>query len=218
MTSVAIRRERDQLTNATHAARLEVVELILQGAPLTLERASRRLHYDLARNHLAAVVWSDVTAPPDMERVADALARAAGTSRPLNLPISSSTSWVWLSSRSPLEAEAIRDAMEHDEQVRVALGTPAPSLTGFRKSHLEAMATQRLARRLPNPSPVTTYEDVEVVALATGEEERAVEFVARTLGPLAQAPAELRDTLRIYLREQCSSTRTARVFSAIATQ
>lgn len=94
--------------------------------------------------------------------------------------------------------------------MRVALGTSAASLAGFRRTHLEALAAQRLARRLSDPAPVTTYEDIEVVALATSDEERAREFVERTLGSLALAPRDLRDTLRTYLREQSSSTRTAK--------
>lgn len=42
-----ISRERDQLTRGTHAERLEAVNLILEGAPITLDRASGRLGYDL---------------------------------------------------------------------------------------------------------------------------------------------------------------------------
>ncbi|MBA2348711.1 MAG: helix-turn-helix domain-containing protein, partial [Solirubrobacterales bacterium] len=46
------------------------------------------------------------------------------------------------------------------------------------------------------------------------DEERADEFVRRTLGELATAPVELRETLRTYLREDCNATRTARVLFA----
>jgi DNA-binding PucR family transcriptional regulator len=58
---------------------------------------------------------------------------------------------------------------------------------------------------------LATYEDVQVVALATADEERAGEFVTRTLGDLATAEADLRETLRVYLREGSSASRAARV-------
>jgi DNA-binding PucR family transcriptional regulator len=52
---------------------------------------------------------------------------------------------------------------------------------------------------------------VQVVALATADEERAQEFVTRTLGELASAPADLRETVRVYLAEGSSASRAARV-------
>src|SRR5206468_13027852 len=42
------------------------------------------------------------------------------------------------------------------------------------------------------------------------DEQRAREFVARTLGTLADADRELRDTLGVYIREQFSAACTAR--------
>jgi DNA-binding PucR family transcriptional regulator len=58
---------------------------------------------------------------------------------------------------------------------------------------------------------LASYDEVQVVALATQDEERADAFVARTLGELAAAPRELQETARVYLREGSSATRAARV-------
>ncbi|MGN6171898.1 MAG: helix-turn-helix domain-containing protein [Streptosporangiaceae bacterium] len=52
--------------------------------------------------------------------------------------------------------------------------------------------------------------DVQLVTLAIGDEQRAREFVARTLGALADADRELRDTPYVYVREQFSAARAAR--------
>jgi len=52
--------------------------------------------------------------------------------------------------------------------------------------------------------------DVQLVALALQDEQRAREFVARTLGTLADADRELRDTLCVYIGEQFSAARAAR--------
>ena len=52
------------------------------------------------------------------------------------------------------------------------------------------------------------------MVLAVADEERALEFVARTLGDLAGADEVLRDTLRTYLREDSNAARTARALFA----
>lgn len=210
-----IRRERTQLTDATHVARLEVVTLILEGAPISKLRASERLRYDLERQHTAGVVWSDSkVAPAELEEVVNALARAAGAQRPLSILASPSSMWIWVSGKHVPNVGEMREAWDDVGDVRVTLGRTQPDLEGFRASHLEAITTQRLVRRLTVPSAITTYDDIEVVSLATHDESRANEFVTRTLGQLASAPPELRETLLVFLREQCSPTRTARAMFA----
>jgi DNA-binding PucR family transcriptional regulator len=58
---------------------------------------------------------------------------------------------------------------------------------------------------------VARFTDVQLVSLALQDEQRAREFVARTLGTLADAEGELRDTLCVYIGEQFSAARAARV-------
>jgi DNA-binding PucR family transcriptional regulator len=57
---------------------------------------------------------------------------------------------------------------------------------------------------------VAGFGDVELVVLAAHDRDRAGEFVNRTLGELATADPILRHTVRTYIREQFSPTRTAR--------
>lgn len=209
--TATIRADRAQLRDAASAARAEAVALILEGAPISERRASQLLGYDVERAHTAVVVWSDDT-PADgaLEAVTNDLARAAGATRPLTLPVGQSTVWCWLSGGA--SEPGIRLHPTGDlRSVRVALGRPGKGIAGFRRSHLEAAATQRLARRLPLRSHLTSYDEVEVVALATANEDQAREFVAHTLGPLATAAPEVRDTLRTYLRQECNLTRTAQI-------
>jgi DNA-binding PucR family transcriptional regulator len=208
-----IERERDELTRGTHALRLEVVSLILEGAPIGLQRASARLGYALDRRHTAAIVWSDRpdADPGALEAAAEAVGRAAGA-RPLTVLPGASTRWVWVADGGGApDSEALAGALAAAPDVRVALGPTAAGIEGFRRSHLDALATQRLMHRGAAGLRLARYEDVQVVALATTDEERADEFVARTLGDFATAPAELRETARIYLRERANATRTARV-------
>jgi DNA-binding PucR family transcriptional regulator len=209
--SEQIERERDELTRGTHAQRLEVVSLILDGAPIGVERASSRLNYALDRPHTAAIVWSDRpdVEPSVLEEAAEAVGRAAGA-RPLTVVPSASALWVWVAGSGP-DVGAVQAALADLPGVRVALGPTGRGIAGFRRSHLDALATQRLMHRASAPPRVASYDDVQLVALATQDEERADEFVARTLGEFAAAPPELRETARVYLREQSNTTRTARV-------
>jgi DNA-binding PucR family transcriptional regulator len=206
-----IERERDQLTRGTHAERLEVVNLILEGAPITARRASARLGYELGRWHTAAVLWRD-GGPPDqgeLEGAADALARAAGARRPFTVVASASALWAWFATHEAPDLGAVR-AVAPAAGVRAALGSPAAGIDGFRRSHLDALATQRLMHRMPSDLRLAAYDEVRLVALTTQDEERAAEFVARTLGELAVAPPEVRETLRVYVREGMSASRAAR--------
>lgn len=205
-------RERAELTRGTHAERFETVTLILEGAPITSDRASARLGYDLRRRHTAAVVWSDPSSADhgELSRAAEAVARAAGARRPLTVVASASSLWVWFVTPEDPDVEAARAAVEPVPGVRVALGFPGAGIDGFRRSHLDAVATQRLMSRMPWELRLASFADVQVVALAAQDEERSAEFVARTLGDLASADPELRHTLRVYIREQFSASRAAR--------
>lgn len=213
-----IERERGQITDTTHVARLEVVSLVLEGAPITSRRASERLRYELGRRHTAAVIWgaTDKVDATALEQAADALARAAGEHRALTVLASPSSLWVWVPSDSDpeLDLAGLRAAIAQTPDVRVAIGPTGSGMDGFRRSHLDAAVTQRLMRRLATDTQVATYDDVETVALAIENEERANEFVARTLGALASAAPELRETLRVYLREESNTTATAQALYA----
>src|SRR5262249_59552317 len=67
----------------------------------------------------------------------------------------------------------------------------------------------RLMARRPDLR-VARFADVQLVTLTLHDEQAAREFVARTLGKLADADPELRDTLCVYIGEQFSAARAAR--------
>ncbi|WP_205695609.1 CdaR family transcriptional regulator [Conexibacter sp. SYSU D00693] len=208
-----LQRERDRLRRGTHAERLEVVTLVLEGAPISQERASSRLGYALDGPHTAAVVFSDAATPDPglLERAAEVLARTAGARRPFTVTGSAASLWVWLPGEAGPDREALARELPALPEARIALGPTLPGMAGFRRSHLDALAVQRLLHRTSPDVRLATFDDVQVVALATQDEERAREFVERTLGALASGPAELRDTLRTYLREEHNASATAKV-------
>jgi len=211
-----IDRERAELTRGSHAERLEVVTLILQGAPISMERASTRLRYALDRRHTAAILWTQGRGAESaedagaLERAADVLARAAGARRALSVVASAGSLWAWTPGDTDIDVEAARSGLQGLPGVRVALGPPARGMSGFRRSHLDALAAQRLLHRVPDGLQLATFDDVQVVALTTQDPERARAFVDRTLGDLATADPVLRDTLRTFLREGSSTAQAAR--------
>ena len=209
--SEQLRRERAELARSSYARRFEVVSLILDSAPITTARASTRLGYDLRRRHTAAVIWTDPRRPDQaaLAQAAEALGPVTRARQVLTVIASSSSVWAWLAAADDTDAGAITEATAAHRAVRIAVGPAGTGASGFRRSHFDAVATQRLMSRRP-ALRVARFADVQLVTLAIQDEQRAREFVARTLGALADADRELRDTLGVYIREQFSAARAAR--------
>lgn len=208
-------REREEVLGGALARRAETIRLILDGAPIDSRRASERLGYDLARRHTAVVLWSP---PPGevqgaLESAATILAQAIGARRPITLPAGVSTLWAWIGTDSNPATDELREAISKvDNGVRAAVGPTRPGIGGFRRSHAAALAIQRLLAVHPNGAKLAFYHELEVTELAAHNLDRAAEFVATTLGPLAEnaASAErLRDTLRVFLDEAENAPRAA---------
>ncbi len=109
-------------------------------------------------------------------------------------------------SPAPSAIDAI-DAIDPD--VLIAIGRPGTDVAGFRRSHLDALATQRMMTGLESPQHIAHYRDIQLAALLTTDPERAAEFLAETLGDLLHADSETRETVAAYIREQCNTQRTA---------
>lgn len=203
--------ERAELARGSHAQKFETVSLVLEGAPLNSDRASERLNYRFDGRHVAAVLWMD---PRDSDRrtlqhAAEVLDAALEARSSLHVIASSSSMWIWLANPAPIDAAALVAATSQLEGVRIAVGPEDSGVEGFRRSHTNAVETQRLLQRLPHLQ-IATFADVQLVALTTQDDARTREFMARTLGPLATADPELRATVRTYVREQFNASRAAR--------
>jgi DNA-binding PucR family transcriptional regulator len=210
--SEQLRRERADLARSSHARRFEVVSLVLDSAPITIGRASTGLGYDLRRRHIAAVLWTDPRRPDQraLAQAAEALGPATRARQVLTVIASSSSVWAWLAAAdTDTDTGALAAATAAHPAVRVAVGPAGAGVGGFRRSHFDAVATQRLMSRRPDLR-VARFADVQLVTLAIQDEQRAREFVVRTLGQLADADRELRDTLCVYIAEQFSAARAAR--------
>jgi DNA-binding PucR family transcriptional regulator len=208
-------REREQVLGGALARRAEVIRLILDGAPLEITAASRRLGHDLRRHHTALVLWTETAESQQgaLEATALALAHAAGARRPLTFTAGTTTLWAWIGSDAPLATGSFTKRLpDTDPHVRIAVGPTRRGIGGFRRSHEAALTVHRLLVRNPEGGRIATYEELEITALAAQDEQRATDFIAATLGPLADntaSAARLRETLRVFLEEAENAPRTA---------
>ncbi|RFZ48691.1 hypothetical protein MSS2_04467 [Mycobacterium marinum] len=210
-----MQRERDELARGTHAERREVTALILDGAPISRQRAEVRLGYALNRTHTAAVIWSD---EPDgdlnrLDRVVDAFGRAAGFARPLTVIAGAATRWVWVANaaNATLDVEQVEQAVRDVPGARIAIGAAATGIEGFRRSHLEALTTQRMVAGLNSRQRVALFADIQLIALIAQNPEATNDFIKNTLGDFESAGAELHKTVLTFVNEQCSIGRTTKV-------
>ncbi|WP_117422543.1 PucR family transcriptional regulator [Mycobacterium marinum] len=210
-----MQRERDELARGTHAERREVTALILDGAPISRQRAEVRLGYALNRTHTAAVIWSD---EPDgdlnrLDRVVDAFGRAADFARPLTVIAGAATRWVWVANaaNATLDVEQVEQAVRDVPGARIAIGAAATGIEGFRRSHLEALTTQRMVAGLNSRQRVALFADIQLIALIAQNPEAANDFIKNTLGDFESAGAELHKTVLTFVNEQCSIGRTTKV-------
>jgi hypothetical protein len=98
------------------------------------------------------------------------------------------------------------------DSILLSLGAPHEGLSGFRQTRAEALEGHRVAAATSR-SGVTLFEEVAHLALATRDLAAARSLVDRELGRLVgddEATRRLLDTLRVYLDELASPTRTAR--------
>ncbi len=206
-----MRVERDELTQGTHAERLEVVALILDGAPISRQRAEARLGYNLEQVHTAAVVWSEETQSDSsqLERAAEALTRIANAHAPLSVIPGAATRWVWIPGKVAPDDRQLLKSLDQMPGIRIAVGSTARGVEGFRRSHLDAITAQRMLARLNSTQRVAGFWDVELVSLVTGDPDRADQFIKRTLGKLEAASPELRTAVLTFVNEQCNVSRAA---------
>ncbi|XVU27726.1 PucR family transcriptional regulator [Actinoplanes sp. CA-054009] len=200
--------EHDRWVTSAAAERAELVRQIIDRQPVALEHASATLGYPLDRHHLALVLWHEPgteAAPSDLQRTAARLLAGSGCSATLVIPYGAASVWVWAAWRAA-PAQPPQLALPAEPGTRIAVGTVAAGVDGFRQSHHEAGQTAELVRSSPGTTPpgsgATFYADIELAVMLSQDLDLARGFVARELGPLAagtKEAAELRETLAVYL-------------------
>jgi len=190
-----------------------LVSRLLDGRDVDAEQFGRRLGYSLAQRHRACLVWSET---PDaeirpLENMARALAQLTGTGAPLIVFAGPATLWGWSNAAKPLDLNLLQDVARQFPKIRAAIGSAGAGMNGFRRSHLEALTTQRLMGRLAGSPAVATIDQVRMVSLMTQDARAARQFVSSTLGRLAIEPTVLQHSLHAFLANGCNITQTAEV-------
>jgi DNA-binding PucR family transcriptional regulator len=214
----AYQAERDRWLNNQNQMRALRVREVLDGGDLDIDETTDLIRYPLHRVHLALIVWCAEQAEgdelADMERfVADLAAVLGARERPLFVASDRTTGWAWI----PLPAGIDDPVGQIREFVRsrpdapwVTTGTALDGLSGFRRSHRQAVAarTVTMAPGAP-PRPVTAADEPGLVVAAqfSSDLDNARSWVCHVLGPLAtdtDSDERLRDTLRGFLRNSSS--------------
>lgn len=203
--------EHNELAQGALAERRKIVEFILDPDSTNHKRAEARLGYALSGPHTAAIIWCDEADDEYrlLDRAAAAFSHAVGCAQPLVVTSSEATRWIWLKDVATLEREDVRRVFEETPKLRIAIGSTARGVVGFRRSHEQAISAQHMMVRLHSRQQVACFEDIHMVSLLTQRPEQADEFITETLGALASAGSVLRDTLLAYINEQCNAARAA---------
>lgn len=206
--------EREAALHGVLARRTDTIHALLRGDDIPVDAATTDLAHPLRGFQTALVLWTE-DAPDDSlttsatSAIAATVAAAVGAPRPLTAPAGRHDLWAWLSTTAEPEAQALRTAVDaaleraSGHRIRVAFGSPAAGVDGFRASHREAVNAQRCVVGSGRNDAVTCYADVELVSLVSGNEDAARALVDRELGGLAaDDPAldRVRLTVRRYLQ------------------
>lgn len=101
--------------------------------------------------------------------------------------------------------------LDHAPHARIAVGTTARGIDGFRRSHRDALATQRMLARLRSQQRLAFFADIHMIAVLTENPDSAADFITSTLGDLESASPQLLTTVLTYINEQCNASRAAHV-------
>jgi hypothetical protein len=207
--------ERERwLENQNSLRALRVREVLAAKTPVDVDLASTTIRYPLRWHHLAVVVWypqggGEGNELARLQRFLREMGEAAGASAsPLFVAADAVCGWGWLPFRAdePEAVDKVRQfATAHADSPGVGLGSMAPGVDGFRRSHRRALGARTVAAaRDPRRPSVVAADDpgVTAAALLGTDIAAAREWVAEVLGELAvdnENDARLRETLYVFL-------------------
>jgi PucR C-terminal helix-turn-helix domain/GGDEF-like domain len=211
-------REEWLKPNAILGAR---VRSVLTEKTISLDTAQARLgSYQLRQNHLALELWLRSGTPETefdtLRAAAAAIAKViACDACPLFVPVDESSACVWLplGSRIAFDRAHVAEALAAAPDVFASIGEPATGLTGFRRTHQQALKAAVVARANSVPrEQLTPYIEIAPIAALCSDLDSARAWVAETLGPLAiddERRAGLREAARVFFAGGSSYTTMA---------
>lgn len=209
--------EREAWLRGAAARQAKVAQAIVAGESVDPAEAATALGHDVTGPQLGLIVWRDApvaehVAERPLAAIARAVAASLGGTQTLAIAMGAHAVWAWTTGEAlatPAQAPAV------PERVRVAVGTVHPGLEGMRRTHHEARAARRVGDIFgARPGAVTCLHAVALASLVTADAAEAARFAVAELGPGLGADTDamrrLRATLRTYLEERSSPSRTAR--------
>ena len=210
------RRIRDYSASATAS----LIREVLTGTEVADRAFEHTAQYRLDQRHRAAVLWIDQANPAvdytsQLATQVRRIARGAGFAGPtLFTAVDRGTVWVWFSVRDADPVAGAAGLLAGMPAARIAFGAPESGREGFRRSHRQALAAERVARTAVVEDPVPlSYDDpgVALATLLTSDMPEIRRWVAEELGGLAEqnpTAARLWETYSRFLETGSSYTRT----------
>nr|WP_308162768.1 helix-turn-helix domain-containing protein [Nocardia alni] len=199
----AFLKEQSEWAAGVSAARLDLATRMIAAEQIDANQAEQVLGYPLRGPHIALIAWSGRHLKHDLRSIVDPVLRRWGTpTATLVIPVGIQAIWAWGSVIPNPRGDVPEFAADLGETC-VVVGELSYGLEGFRRSHLEARAVERLVRlHSGHPATAVAHEDVALEVLLLADPDAAAQFVTRVLGRLASDDprmADLRSTLRRYL-------------------
>jgi PucR C-terminal helix-turn-helix domain len=202
--------EQASLERRDESSRLRAVTGLLQG-DLDPRMAERSTGYRLEASHTGYTLWDASGADGvRLETVASELGKRIDPWQHLAVRSDNGSVNGWLSCKVNGLQLGLH-GWEPPRGIQVAFGSTHWGLSGFRLTHREALEAKRVSAAIGG-QPVTTYDDVGVLALASWDTELACAFVEAHLRSLSaddDKSRSLRETLRVLLQERGSPAATA---------
>ncbi len=218
----AYEAEKESWLRNLSVARAAGVRALLEGERVDVDSSEAILGYRLRQHHVGVVCWVGEAeagggALARLEHATAEMARwAECEGRPIFLPQDESSAWAWLplGARDTFAVWAVRSgAGGADPEIRFAFGAAGAGVSGFRRTHRQALGAQAIALAAgPSGQLMTSFRDVAPLALMSNSIELMRAWVIETLGSLADDDdhnSRLRDTLRVFLQENGSFKATA---------
>jgi DNA-binding PucR family transcriptional regulator len=202
------------------AARAARVRALLRGDRVDVDASEAVLGYHLRQYHVGAVCWlgDREAGGPALARLEHATmevaAQAGCEGRPIFVPQDESSAWAWLplGASDSFTVPTMRGAGA-EPGIRFAFGAAGAGVSGFRRTHQQALGAHAVALAAgPSGPRLTSFTEVAPLALMASSVELLRTWVHETLGQLADDDdqhARLRDTLRVFLKENGSFKATA---------
>ena len=190
----------------------ELISQIIAGDAVDLAGAEGLLNYPFAQTHHSAIIWSEEidTEISDLEHLATAFQKACQQAESLKILVSPSVVWVWAAAEFPVNEKVLEMALKKKENIRISYGEGGSGVDGFRRSHLDAQAAQRVLGRLKSNVQLVSYDRVRLMAFLAKDAKSIQHYSGHVLGDLAQAPAAVRQSLHAFLECGCNATEAAK--------